>query len=116
MIPKDVMICDWHYERPDQTPIYFAMKGLSVVTCPWRMPDNAVRQAQDMVKFREYSTPEMKEHFMGMVQTVWSGAGQFLDSYYGRRAEQGDDTPAKCFRALFDEINKLPPNPPKGGL
>jgi hypothetical protein len=51
-----------------------------------------------------------------MVQTVWSGAGQFLDSYYGRRAEQGDDTPAKCFRALFDEINKLPPNPPKGGL
>jgi hypothetical protein len=116
MIPKDVIICDWHYERPDQTPIYFAMKGLSVVTCPWRMPDNAVRQAQDMVKFREYSTPEMKEHFMGMVQTVWSGAGQFLDSYYGRRAEQGDDTPAKCFRALFDEINKLPPNPPKGGL
>ena len=36
MIPKDVIICDWHYERPDQTPVYFAMKGLSVVTCPWR--------------------------------------------------------------------------------
>src|SRR4030042_145752 len=43
MIPKDVMICDWHYERPDQTPVYFAMKGLSVVTCPWRMPENAVK-------------------------------------------------------------------------
>ncbi len=28
MIPKDVMICDWHYERPDKTAIYFAMKGL----------------------------------------------------------------------------------------
>src|SRR4030066_1115366 len=49
MIPEDVMICDWHYERPDQTPVYFALKGLSVVTCPWRMPENAVKQAQDMV-------------------------------------------------------------------
>jgi hypothetical protein len=25
MIPKDVIICDWHYERPDQTAVYFAM-------------------------------------------------------------------------------------------
>jgi Glycosyl hydrolase family 20, catalytic domain len=107
MIPKDVMICDWHYERPDQTPVYFAMKGLSVVTCPWRMPENAVKQVQDMVKFREYSTPEMKTHFMGMVQTVWSGAGQFLDAFYGRRTEQGDNTPVKCFRALFDEIGRV---------
>ena len=107
MIPKDVMICDWHYERPDQTPVYFAMKGLSVVTCPWRMPENAVKQAQDMVKFREYSTPEMREHFMGMVQTVWSGAGQFLDTYYGSREDRGENTPAKCFRALYDEIGRL---------
>ncbi len=106
MIPKDVMICDWHYERPDQTPVYFAMKGLSVVTCPWRMPENAVKQAQDMVKFREYSTPVMKDRFQGMVQTVWSGTSQFLDAFYGRRTEEDENTPVKCFRALFDEINR----------
>src|SRR5690348_470674 len=35
MIPKDVVICDWHYERADKTPVYFAMKGLHVITCPW---------------------------------------------------------------------------------
>lgn len=116
MIPKDVVICDWHYERPDQTPVYFAMKGLNVVTCPWRMPSNAVLQAQDMVRFREHSTPVMKERFMGMVQTVWSGTGQFLDTFYGRRTEEGEDTPVKCFRALFEEINKLPHIPPRGGL
>ena len=62
------MICDWHYERPDQTPVYFAMKGLDVVTCPYQIGGNAVSQAEDMVKFRNYSTPEMKGHFMGMVQ------------------------------------------------
>jgi hypothetical protein len=104
MIPKDVIICDWHYERPDQTPVYFAMKGLSVVTCPYRNPGSAVMQARDMIKFRNNSTPEMKERFLGMVQTVWSGVGQFLDSYYGKRPESTVNTPVNCFKALFSEI------------
>ena len=107
MIPKDVMICDWHYERPDKTPVYFAMKGLSVVTCPWRNPESAVLQAQDMVRFREHSTPVMKERFMGIVQTIWAGTGQFLDSYYERRTDGRTDSSADCFKALFDEIEKL---------
>jgi hypothetical protein len=107
MIPKDVIICDWHYERPDQTPVYFAMKGLNVVTCPWRNPGNAVLQVQDMVRFRDHSTPEMKEHFMGMVQTVWSGTGQFLSSFYGRREDKSPNTAVKCFTALYGEIQKL---------
>jgi hypothetical protein len=107
MIPKDVVICDWHYERPDQTPVYFAMKGLNVVTCPWRNPANAVMQVQDIIKFRSHSTPEMKDHFMGLVQTIWSGAGQFLDSFYGRRQENGVNTQTNCFKALFTEIQKI---------
>lgn len=107
MIPKDVIICDWHYERPDQTPVYFATKGLSVVTCPWRNPGNAVFQAQDMVRFRNHSTPEMRDRFLGMVQTVWSGAGQFLDSFYGRRPEAVVNTPVNCFKALYNEIQKM---------
>ena len=107
LIPRDVIICDWHYERPDKTPVYFAMKGLSVVTCPWRMPDNAVAQLTDMVNFRNQSTPEMRDRFLGMVQTVWSGAGPFLDSFYGRRKEDGANTPVSCYRALYREIGKL---------
>jgi hypothetical protein len=107
MIPKDIMICDWHYERPDQTPVYFAMKGLSVVTCPWRNQGNAVLQAQDMVKFRKSSTPEMQDRYQGMVQTIWSGAGQFLDNYYGRKPENPANSQVSCFKALFGEIQKL---------
>jgi hypothetical protein len=106
MIPKDVIICDWHYERPDQTPVYFAMKGLSVVTCPWRNPGNAVLQARDMIKFRNSSTPEMKERYLGLIQTIWSGAGQFLDSYYGIKPESAVNNPVNCFKALFTEIQK----------
>ena len=110
MIPKDVIICDWHYERPDQTPVYFAMKGLSVITCPWRNAANAVNQVQDMVKFRKSSTPEMADRYLGMCQTIWSGAGQFLDNYYGRKPENQDNpenSQVSCFKALFTEIQKM---------
>ena len=113
LIPKDVMICDWHYERPDQTAVYFATKGLSVITCPWRKPGFAVTQTQDMVRFRKSVTPVMRERFQGMMQTVWSGAGPFLDEFYGKNAaaEAGANTPSNCFRAMFDEIGKLSTTP-----
>ncbi len=98
LIPKDVMICDWHYERPDPTAVYFAMKGFDVATSPWRNTPVALQQKQMMLDLRENSTPELKEHFTGMVQTVWSGAGGFLDRFY---AESEEDSDAKCFKALF---------------
>ena len=49
MIPKDVVICDWHYDRADKTAIYFAMKGFRVMTCPWRQPSTAITQINDMI-------------------------------------------------------------------
>ena len=108
LIYKDVMICDWHYERPDQTAVYFATKGLSVITCPWRNPANAVKQTQDMFRFRASVTHVMKDRFQGMMQTVWSGAGQFMDEFYGRKtdAKSGENTASNCFKAVFSEIQK----------
>ncbi|QEC67848.1 family 20 glycosylhydrolase [Panacibacter ginsenosidivorans] len=109
MIPKDIMICDWHYERADKTPVYFAMKGLDIVTCPWRMPALAVTQTADMVNFRKQSSPEMSEHFKGMMQTVWSDAGSFLDGFYGIKKDDkaGENTPWDCFRALYQKLGTL---------
>jgi hypothetical protein len=109
LIPKDVIICDWHYERPEQTPVYFAMKGLNVITCPWRMPNVAVMQTDDMVRYRNQSTPEMKIHYQGMMQTVWSDIGSFLDNFYGRNHKNDDDTgvntQVNCFKAMYTKIN-----------
>ena len=48
MISEEVVICDWHYERPDKTAVYFAMKGFRVLTCPWRNPEVAAQQVEDM--------------------------------------------------------------------
>jgi hypothetical protein len=104
LIPKDVTICDWHYERADQTPVYFAMKGLNVVTCTYRSPKIAVAQAKDMMRWRQNSTPQMKERYQGVMQTVWSDAGRFLATDY-----QGNTTGRSAtnnawlsFQAMFE--------------
>jgi hypothetical protein len=107
LIPKDVVICDWHYERPDQTPVLFAMKGLSVVTCPWRNSESALLQSGDMVRFRNHSTSQMKERFRGIVQTIWTPAERFMDAFYSTSATGEEDTEVKCFKTLFEEISRL---------
>lgn len=109
MIPKDVVICDWHYERADKTPVYFAMKGLNVITCPWNRPAVATAQTQDMVNFRNTATKEMKPHFYGMMQTVWSDTESFLDGFYNNKPDKngGDKTPWKCFVELYKTIGGL---------
>lgn len=115
LIPKDVMICDWHYERPDQTAVYFAMKGFQVVTCPWRNPKSGVLQVQDMVRFRDHSTRAMKERFAGIVQTVWSGPGPFITELNtlqnSTEPPKNTNSPALCFIKVYEEILKSGNNP-----
>lgn len=103
MIPKDVFICDWHYERPDKTAVLFAMKGFRVATCPWRRPTISKAQVSDMINFRETATKEVRENYQGIVQTVWSGADNFLDGFYGNKkdTEGGDNTDWNSFKAVF---------------
>lgn len=106
LIPKDVLICDWHYERPDKTAVYLAMKGYDVVTCPWRNPTVATAQVADMIRFRKESTPAMKDHFQGIVQTVWSDTNSFLDGFYERKKDPGAgaNTPWNCFKTIFPKV------------
>lgn len=109
LIPKDVFICDWHYERPEKTAVYFAMKGLRVATSPWRNPAVALIQANDMAAFRKQATPEMKEKYQGMVHTVWSDAGSFMRE--AESAKKGKQTNGMgqwvCFEKLFERMNEL---------
>lgn len=107
LIPKDVMLCDWHYERAQQSAVYFAYKGFNVVSCPWNKPKSAVLQVRDIPKFREQSSKELRERFQGVVQTVWTGANNFLDDFdrvKNGSAQTNENTEAKCFVKVFDEI------------
>jgi hypothetical protein len=101
-------------ERPDPTAVYFAMKGFDVVTCPWKNEKVALRQLHDTLEFRAGSTKEMRPHFRGMMQTVWSGAGGFLREFNGDKAtREGDgnddgETASQCFLTLYEEIAGQP--------
>lgn len=103
MINKDVVICDWHYERPDKTAPYFAAKGLKVLTATWNRPLVAIEQARDMQKFYAESTPEMKTKFLGMMQTVWSSVTPFFQDFYSKASDTARTTrsQAAAFKAAF---------------
>jgi hypothetical protein len=105
LIPKDVMLCDWHYERAVATAPYFAMKGFHVVTCPWKSSKLAVWQAEDMARWRSRSPAETRDRFEGVMQTVWSDAGSFLDKDYKSKPKATNSW--NCFTAMFGEIKKL---------
>jgi hypothetical protein len=100
MIPKDVVICDWHYERPDPTAVLFAAKGFRVLTCPWRTPETAVEQEKLMRTFISIATKDMKPRYLGMLQTVWGSAKNFMDSYHGTIDPEKADKSADSFKAL----------------
>ena len=91
MIPNDVFICDWHYERADLTAAYFALKGFPVATCGYRQPEICLQQIQDQIRFRNQSAPETAANFQGYIHTIWSGADSFLNRYYALK--NGERTP-----------------------
>lgn len=110
MVPNDIVICDWHYENAAQTPVYFAMKGFHVVSCPFRNPQSGVEQVEDMYKFRQRSDPAMKERYDGIIQTVWSKCGPFLKQYYeAQKTSQSleQKSVVNCFDQVFAAINKI---------
>jgi hypothetical protein len=109
MIPKDIMICDWHYDRADKTSVYFAMKGFRVITCPWREPSLALAQIDDMVRFRRESTIEMRDRFCGMMETTWSRTDRFLSGFYKafQNTHTDESTSWNCFITMYEAIDKL---------
>ena len=108
LIDKSVVICDWHYEKALPTPALFALKGLDVIACPWKKPDVAREQVKMMYNFKENATPEMEEHFLGVMHTVWSSAGEFIKSYHDKKAKEADPaTQEACFRAMLAAIADL---------
>ena len=102
MIPKDIMICDWHYERAEPTAAYFALKGFDVATSSWRKGDVAKEQLALLKSFKENASEETAEHIKGMVHTSWSSAASFMDRFYAPLDKNKLDD-AMCFRILFGE-------------
>jgi hypothetical protein len=108
-IDKNVTICDWHYEKAIPTPAYFAMKGFDVIACSWNKGEVAKQQVKMMHQLRENSTPQMKEHLLGVMHTVWSPANVFLDHYEGIKEDKSKKgSHVDCFKAMVAALNETP--------
>ena len=105
MIPKDIFICDWHYDRPEPTPVYFALKGLNVAICPYKKPDVAIKELDDMIRFRKNASPETAQRLQGIIATVWSGNKGFLQSYYQQQNEERSE--ANTLKKIMEKLKTL---------
>lgn len=110
LIPKDVMINDWHYNNAVPTPAYFATKGFSVYSCFWNKPDVATAHMEMMSMLKSGSPHPMKEKLLGTMQTVWSPADSFLDVFYGRKDLPGVSGQVASYRAMADWMIGGTPN------
>jgi len=110
-VPKDIVICDWHYDKAPDTPQYFVEKGFEVVSCPWRKPAVALAELAQIQAIRGGTDPATANRGLGMVQTTWCGFSPFARAC---RAQQSGVAPEKnspaesanCFLTLFKEMRE----------
>ena len=109
LIPKDVVINDWHYERAEPTPAYFAVKGFRVLACPWKKPEVALEQQRQAIAFRAQSNPVLAERHLGILHTWWSGASSFMDLFEGKGLDEASENNHGAMEAthvLFPKLNR----------
>jgi len=108
-VPKDIVICDWHYEKAPETPQFFAGKGFDVVACPWRKPNVALGELTHIRAIRAGGDPASARRALGIVQTTWCGFAPFMRAYNslasGATVEKNSASEAaQCFITLFKTV------------
>jgi hypothetical protein len=111
LVPKDIVVCDWHYDSPSPTPSYFALKGLNVVICSYNKPNVAVAEAEEMVRLRagNRENPELASRLLGVMSTNWGKSEKFAGSYHAAKANgaKADMPTVENFIQLFARVREL---------
>lgn len=101
-LPKDVVVCDWHYEKAEPTAVLFALNGNRVVSSPWRKIDVALGQLDLIRKVRSGANAVLANRMAGVLATTWSGCGAFIKAYNGdESAGKQASEAAACFKELM---------------
>jgi len=105
LVPKEIMICDWHYREAPPTPGYFALKGFNVLACPYTNAEVALAQLEHIKQVKESSNKRIASRLKGIFQTSWGNAKDFIQAYYGEEEVSGrDKSCADCFKRLFAAV------------
>ena len=100
LVPRDILICDWHYE---DWPCYpsvdiFGEAGFRMLVSPWRVQQNAVQ-------FLNAAMQQDRGQIEGLLMTTWCGSGDLarvlLHGEKGRWLHT--DQIAATVRCLFEQ-------------
>lgn len=82
MIPKDIIICDWHYNLMKDYPSvrFFQEKGFRVLPASWKSPSAGLAL---LACSQMDATPLM----LGHLCTTWCGMGDFCQAVLGQNLE-----------------------------
>lgn len=98
-VPKDILMCDWHYEKEKGYPSveFYKDKGFEMFICPWRVKENA----QNFIK---YAIEHDNGHIEGLLYTTWCGSGELAKHIlYGDAGRwQHTEEVAETLRFLFE--------------
>jgi hypothetical protein len=83
-VPKDIVICDWHYDEAPPTPRYFVSKGFATIACSWWNPMVALQQLAMMREVSASPDPRTAALSKGVMLTTWVEAQDFIAAYHGR--------------------------------
>jgi hypothetical protein len=104
-VPKDIMICDWHYNKAVPTAALFATEGFNVVSSPWRKINVATGQLELIRSVRANAGEVIAARMQGVLQTTWCDMGAFVKAYYGEDTSSVEAREAaNCFKALFRAV------------
>ena len=111
-VPKDIVICDWHYDRLLPTTEHFALEGFPVLACPWRKADVALGQLASIRQVRTHATEAIASRMQGILQTTWTGIAPFARAYFGEapsdaRPNANVQDAVSTFKSLFRELRGL---------
>ncbi|MFC5649662.1 family 20 glycosylhydrolase [Paenibacillus solisilvae] len=113
LIPKDIVLCDWHYDKLDAYPSvgHLLDKGFTVWPSCWKTPDAAL-------DFFSQSTQQAKERgalerMPGMLVTGWNATGAKLVSALLGEGDLGQDEGdiagiALTLRTVMDRLQDGP--------
>ena len=106
-IPRDVVLCDWHYEAAHATTLAFALNGFEAVSASWRRPAVALRQ-MDLIRLaRSEASPQVAARLLGMLHTTWMPFQDFSAAYWNDGpASVGAQESALCFREVMQRAKQ----------